>query len=167
MKIKVVYSDRLDGMIGAKFIKWFEKTDYSHVGILFEDSYMYEAVYPTFQRIHINDWLKHRKIVKVIELEALMFDYNNAHHKAMSLIGTKYGVFQLGLIFAENILKRAGSPLGEAIGNVKLKNKQLLCTESNLVILKQIGVKFKGSIDTISLNDFDSIVSKFKQERTI
>ena len=166
MKITVVFSDRKEKALLTELIKWEEKTNYSHVSIMFEDSYIYEAVYPYFRRIHVNEWLKYNAIIKTITFDVPLFDYNNAHAKAMSLLGTKYSFAQLGLIYIENSFKRVLCPIGDKFESIKLNNnRRLICTESDLVILKEIGLKYKGSRDTISLNDFDSIVSKFKEEK--
>lgn len=166
MKITVVFSDRTDGAVGSKLIKWFEKTDFSHVSVLFEDSYIYEAVYPRYHKIMISDWLKYNKIIKMYSFDVDFKDYVEAHYVATKLIGKVYSVSQLALIFLENSFKKTIKPISDVLGAIKLNNnRQLICTESVILILKQIGLKYDGSNDTISLNDFDSIVSKFKQEK--
>lgn len=165
MIISVLFSDRKDSMPGPKLIKWFEKTDFSHCAMLI-NGVVCEAVYPKYRKIDYNIWKDYNSVIKQIDFEVDEKELADVMKAVDSLVGKRYSVAQLALIFSENIIKQSTRSIGEMIGRLKINNnRRLICTESVIRILKEIGLKHEGSYDTISLNDFDSIVSKFKKER--
>ena len=166
MKIKVLYSAKRKFKIGAELIKLFECTNYEHVSILMEDGCIYEAVLPSYRKISFFEWSRENIVKKEIVFDVSELEYSKAVERIKSMIGIKYSVMQLGLIFVENIAKIFIRPLGNIISHINLNNnRSLICTEAVLMVLKEIGLKFGESRDTISLRDFGLIVSQFKKER--
>jgi hypothetical protein len=166
MKIRVLFSRPYALGELSKLILWSEKTPFSHVSMLMEDGNVYEAVYPEYWGIAFHEWNKYNEVVKSVDFKVTDEEYEAVAAKIKELIGKRYSFLQLLLIQMENISKKIIKPIGEMIGAIKLNNnRMLICTESCILLLMQIGLKYSGSRDTISLNDFDSIVSQFKKER--
>jgi len=123
LKVTIASSEPTKKKIGSELIKFYQKTDFSHVLIIVNDM-VFQASHGRVNAFHITEFLVDNKIIDSIEI-----DHSDCDFEFMfKTLGRKYGFIQLYKI----ALKYLFLTKLKIIKNFKYKDngdKYLICPE--------------------------------------
>lgn len=123
LRVTIASSEPINKKIGSEVIKFYQKTNYSHVLIIVNDI-VFQASHGRVNVFHITEFLSENKIVDSIEIDHSECDFEFM----FKTLGRRYGFIQLYKIAAKYLLLTKI----KIIKNFKYKDngeKYLICSE--------------------------------------
>lgn len=141
-------------------IKLITKKDYSHYAMAVHspinggECFVYEATWPKSKKTPFLEWFKKHEIKKIYTLEA---DDDPAIFLE-ALVGMKYSIWQLCLIYLQIVLNSVGIEIKFLKGN---GSKLLICSEFvALYLVNYEDVVFDEISDTLGLDEVEKELDK-------
>lgn len=143
--------------IFSYFIKWFLKTEYSHVFVQFDSeslgtSLIYESVGEGVRFISFDLWKEKAEITDIFEIEVDTDIYKEIMRFCINNSGKEYGFSQNIGVFLAYLTKLSHNPF----------NKNQNCSETTAKIINIIKKIFNSDINLVTPRDIYEVLSENK-----